>query len=57
MIWEEPPRLLSDQEVEEIRRGVREGLRGPVLLGWVAKLLADHDERVRLRQAKSPTGE
>jgi hypothetical protein len=40
--------LLSDAEVEEIREGVKSGLRGPVLLKWVEQLLADRDERVRL---------
>ncbi len=57
MTCEERPRLLTDQEVEAIRNGVREGLRGPLLSKWVAQLLADHDERVRLRNSKSPTGE
>jgi hypothetical protein len=41
-------RLLTDQEVEVIRAGVAEGVRGPVVLKWVAQLLADRDERVRL---------
>jgi hypothetical protein len=34
-------------EVEEIRRGVKDGVRGPVTLSWVERLLRDRDERVR----------
>ena len=43
--------LLSDAEVEEIREGVKSGLRGPVMLKWIEQLLADRDERVRLERA------
>lgn len=39
--------MLSEEEVREIRDGVKEGLRGPVLLTWVERLLRDRDERVR----------
>jgi len=44
-----PPRwpVLSEAEVEEIRRGVKDGVRGPVTLSWVERLLRDRDERVR----------
>jgi hypothetical protein len=45
--------LLSDAEVEEIREGVKSGLRGPVLLKWVKQLLADRDERVRLERERA----
>src|SRR5262249_8997502 len=38
--------VLTDQQVEEIRRGVEAGMRGPVLLKWVRELLADRDERL-----------
>jgi hypothetical protein len=41
----EPQRLLTDAEVEEIRWGVREGIRGPIMLKWVEQLLRDRDER------------
>jgi len=37
--------VLSDEDAEEIRRGLA-GLRGPVLLTWCERLLADRDERV-----------
>jgi hypothetical protein len=40
------PRLLTDEELAEIRDGVRSGMRGPLMLKWVAMLLADHDARV-----------
>lgn len=49
MAWTEPLRLLTDQEVEEIRQGVAQGIRGPILDKWVRQLLADRDERVRLQ--------
>ena len=39
--------VLSESEVDEIRRGVREGIRGPVTLSWVERLLKDRDERIR----------
>ena len=47
------PRLLTDKEVEEIRAGVRDGLRGPLVLKWVELLLGDHDERVRLEKERT----
>ncbi len=46
-------RLLTEQEVEVIRAGVAQGIRGPVMLKWVAQLLADRDERVRLERERS----
>ena len=39
--------LLTEKQVAEIRAGVAEGIRGPVMLKWVEQLLADHDERVK----------
>ncbi len=39
--------MLSETDVSEIRSGVREGIRGPVLSKWVEMLLRDRDERVR----------
>jgi hypothetical protein len=39
--------LLSDEDVAAIRRGLDEGLRGPVLITWVRRLLEDREERVR----------
>lgn len=47
------PRLLTEDEVEEIRAGVKMGLRGPVQTKWLEQLLDDHDERVR-RERLSP---
>jgi len=37
--------ILTDKEAEEIRKGLRDGMRGPILIGWCEKLLADRDER------------
>ncbi len=39
--------MLTDEEAAAIRRGVDEGLRGPVLLTWIRRLLDDREERVR----------
>jgi plasmid stabilization system protein ParE len=39
--------MLSDHEAEEIARGRREGVGGPILLKWVDQLLADRLERIR----------
>jgi hypothetical protein len=42
--------MLSDADLEEIRQGLREGLRGPILLKWCQQLLAERYELVaRLR--------
>jgi hypothetical protein len=42
--------MLSEAEVEEIRQGLRSGLRGPVLLKWCERLLAEREELMhRLR--------
>ena len=49
---DEPRRLLTDREVEDIRAGVRDGIRGPVTLKWVEQLLRDRDERVRLERER-----
>ena len=38
--------MLTDKEVEEIRLGVKSGLRGPVLSKWIEALLRDRDERM-----------
>jgi hypothetical protein len=37
--------MLSDEEVEDIRRCLAAGFRGPWLIGAVERLLADHDAR------------
>src|SRR5262249_54028290 len=42
-------RMLTDKQVEEIRRGVDGGTRGPVLIKWVRELLDDREERARYR--------
>jgi hypothetical protein len=39
--------ILGRLEVEEIRAGMRAGLRGPVLINWVERLLQDRDARDR----------
>lgn len=31
--------MLSDEKVDEIRRGLADGMRGPVLLKWLELLL------------------
>lgn len=51
---EDVPRLLTDDEVEEIRTGLHQGLKGPVLVKWARELLADHDARVRIGRRYSP---
>ena len=38
--------MLTEAEVERIREGVRNGVRGSQALTWVAMLLQDRDERV-----------
>ena len=43
--------MLSEDEVREIREGIKEGLHGPVVLTWVERLLKDRDERVRRDRA------
>lgn len=48
------PRLLTDEEIAEIRDGVRSGMRGPRMLKWVEQLLADRDARV-LRESEKAT--
>jgi len=42
--------VLTDADLEEIRTGLRDGLRGPILLKWCRLLLAERDElAARLR--------
>jgi hypothetical protein len=48
--------LLTEEQVAEIRAGVRDGIRGPVMLKWVEQLLADRDERVRLEAQRNIEG-
>ena len=43
--------MLTYEEVERIRLGVRDGTRGPVMLSWVEKLLQDRDERIQRDRA------
>jgi hypothetical protein len=47
------PKLLTEAQLAEIRAGVKEGIRGPVMLKWIGQLLEDHDERVRLDQQRT----
>lgn len=52
--------MLSDEEVEAIRKGLAEGYRGPVLLKWLEQLLEDREQRRRqerereIEQAEQP---
>lgn len=49
------PKLLTEDQLAEIRAGVKEGIRGPVVTKWLEWMIADHDERVRLeRECRSP---
>jgi hypothetical protein len=45
--------MLTEREVEEIRQGVKDGIRGPIMLKWVEMLLHDRDERIAREQAHS----
>ena len=50
--------MLTDSEIQNIRQGVREGLRGPVLTKWLEMLLAERQELLaRLRAAERRTQE
>jgi hypothetical protein len=49
--------MLTDDEAEEIRRGLESGMRGPVLIKWVRELLEDRDERVRLDRRRPSEAE
>jgi hypothetical protein len=44
--------MLTDEEAEEIRQGLVLGMRGPILIGWCEKLLADRDARVARERAQ-----
>jgi len=39
--------MLTDREAEEIERGRRAGVGGPLILKWIDLLLADRKERIR----------
>jgi hypothetical protein len=43
--------MLTDADLEEIRQGLRDGLRGPILLKWCQQLLAERDELAARLQA------
>lgn len=43
--------MLSDADLEEIRQGLRDGLRGPILLKWSHQLLAERDDLAARLQA------
>jgi hypothetical protein len=43
--------MLSDADLEGIRQGLRDGLRGPILLKWCQQLLAERDELAARLQA------
>jgi len=42
--------MLTEEEVERIRKGLHEGVRGPIVVTWVEKLLRDRDERLKRDQ-------
>jgi len=46
-------KLLTEDQLAEIRPSVKEGIRGPVMLKWVRWLLDEHDELVRLEQGQA----
>jgi hypothetical protein len=46
--------MLSDQQADEIRRGLAAGMRGPILIKWVEQLLADRDERRARERGLAP---
>lgn len=39
--------MLSDREADEIERGRRAGVGGPVVMKWIDQLLADRRERIQ----------
>ena len=39
--------MLSDREADEIERGRRQKVGGPIVLKWVDQLLADRRDRIR----------
>ena len=39
--------MLNESEVQTIRRGIRDGVRGPVMLKWLDQLLKERDEFVK----------
>jgi hypothetical protein len=39
--------MLSDREADEIERGRRAGVGGPLVLKWIDQLLADRRERIQ----------
>jgi len=45
--------LLTDAEADAIRLGLALGTRGPVLVKWCTRLLAERDERRALERARS----
>ena len=47
--------MLSDAELEEARQGVREGLRGPVVVKWLRQLLEDREELLARLQTLEAT--
>ena len=37
--------MLTDEEAENIRKGLAKSWRGPILLRWLEQLLQDREER------------
>jgi hypothetical protein len=49
--------VLKAADIEENRQGLRDGLRGPILIKWCELLLAERDELVaRLQMPEAATG-
>ena len=42
----EPMTKLTDSEARKIEEGIESGLRGPILLTWIRRLLEDRRERI-----------
>ncbi len=46
--------VLTDEDADKIRKGVESGLRGPVVIKWIRKLLDDRDERLGRPKYEAP---
>jgi len=46
--------LLTDDQADEIRRGLAAGVRGPILIKWVELLLGDRAARRARERALRP---
>ncbi len=46
--------MLSDEEAEDILERITTGVRGPVLLKWLERLLQDREERRQRERGAEP---